>query len=69
MATPKKTAARYDSRKIAAVKSRLSKNALTKEDQAFIKMLLTKTEQDAKGKSVGGRPIVAKLPYGMDIIK
>ena len=69
MTTSKKSTPNYDLKKVADVKSRVAKNTLTKDDQIFLKELLDRTEQGAKAKSIAGRPIVARLPFGMDIIK
>lgn len=49
--------------------TRLSSGKLNDQDKKLIKDLLNRAASDQKGKTIGGRPIVAKLPHGMDIVK
>jgi hypothetical protein len=49
--------------------TRLSSGKLNEQDKKLIKDLLNRAASDQKGKTIGGRPIVAKLPHGMDIVK
>ena len=48
---------------------RMSVGKLTDTDKELIKELLTRDAKDRTGETVGGRPVVAKLPHGMDVVK
>ena len=49
--------------------ARLKARTLTTGDAAVLAEVLKRYTEGTKGKSVAGRPIVARLPFGMDVIK
>jgi hypothetical protein len=55
--------------KPAELIQRLKSGKLTPNDIKRIEKVLAEAEKDQAGKTIGGRPIVARLPHGMDIVK
>lgn len=49
--------------------NRMNSGKLTAQDKKLIQVALAQVASDKKGKTIGGRPIVARLPHGMDIVK
>ena len=48
---------------------RLKSGKLTDQDKKDLENLLKQAASDTKGETIGGRPVVAKLPHGMDVVK
>lgn len=53
----------------AELVQRLKAGKLTASDIKQIEKLLAVAEKDQAGKTIGGRPVIARLPHGMDIVK
>ena len=53
----------------AELVKRLKAGKLTASDVKQIEKLIAVAEKDQGGQTVGGRPIIARLPHGMDIVK
>jgi hypothetical protein len=51
------------------VRERLRAGKLTSEDAKLLEEILVREDDLRKGVSSTGRPIIAHLPYGMDIVK
>jgi hypothetical protein len=54
---------------LSEVKQRLLASELTPEDVKFLEELIEIHEQPSEQNEIGGRPIVAHLPFGMDVVK
>jgi hypothetical protein len=54
---------------VAALRERLKSKDLTDEDISFLEALLSRDEELRTNNTIGGRPFVARLPFGMDVIK
>jgi hypothetical protein len=54
---------------LEGLRERVNSRALTEEDFALLEQLLQRAEAPAEGDTVAGRPVVARLPFGMDVIK
>lgn len=51
------------------LRGRLTSGKLSAEDIRYLDGLLGKAEADGLGEQIGGKRVVARLPYGMDIVK
>ena len=58
----------YDTDAVRKIRERLKAGKLTDDDVKMLDELLLHAEQSALG-TVGGRPIIARLPGGLDLIK
>jgi hypothetical protein len=50
-------------------RERLKSRTLTDEDIEYLERLLEGREPGEDVETIGGRPVVAHLPHGMDVIK
>ena len=51
------------------VRTRLKSGKLTDSDVHYLDGLLGKAEAEGLGEKIGDKRVVARLPYGMDIVK
>jgi hypothetical protein len=59
----------WSEQNLKGIRERLKAGKLTGDDIKLLDELALRAEEAAKGPSVAGRPIVARLPFGMDILK
>jgi hypothetical protein len=59
----------YSAEQLQEVRERLRTGKLTTDDTRILEELVLRTVEDVKGGTVAGRPVVASLPFGMDVIK
>ncbi|MEE8506534.1 MAG: hypothetical protein V3S40_09995 [Kiloniellales bacterium] len=55
---------------LGAIRERLRAGNLGDDDKKFLDVLLSQAEASGLGEELaGGRRVVAKLPFGMDVVK
>jgi hypothetical protein len=59
----------YDDAQLTQISARLDEGKLSDEDVAVLRELIDFSKKRSTAEEVGGRPVIAHLPFGMDVIR